>query len=728
MTEPEDVSLLRQRWDPLPLVNRRPSSSAMAHHGQSAAEIPRTSDVPFFSSLHGRERRALRGIDKIDLQAAVLHGTKEPGWPHPATGAARWKYTHANIVYITDESSTQEITSYAEPVTIPRAGLSLAHVRDHEAAKERLRIDPSSCTSHTVLVVDQSASMKTCDIFDFRNRSMAVFGMLAIDFVAKQRISGEATDKDVVSLVLMRNEAEVVFEREPMGLVLYNRLVGLHDDGVPRSHGNFLPALDEAKRLLNSQVHGGCALSLLFLSDGRPSDHVTLGLPSATSLIIDRVRDLSTQLSVATLGFASRDQDFSVLEAMAGAAREAGSQGEFHRPELSSEGLGTAIAHSVSSLTATRLRLTTLATQDKQPRALRKVDRETAGSLWSHAPTTIQTGTGWVLYMDGVQRFKFSRRAFRRSQYPWVPVARFSEEANGIAISRNILGEGAERLVFGLQEFSSRTGEFVGPKLVAKESRHVGEEQMKMDFHELFAETQLTAKHLALTFNERVRQNMAAIGLLPARAWDVTFLDCSVYEFVEEGSFRRGVLVEKLLEPQGCYTKWNGNNGYVHIPSNALPSARANRVTEQLDRPRDLGNFGDRSPGEEAEAFQRFSGIGARVRNQPAQKDANTVQLSRSFAPTAECYVQAFSHFSYFQTRRKMLVCDLQGVQSYAAAGEDRAGVFELTDPVIHYKSKSGRRQVYGKTDLGRKGIDKFFHTHRCNDVCRLLGIGRVDR
>lgn len=179
----------------------------------------------FFSTLHGRERRALRGIDRIDLQAAVLHRTKEKGWPHPVTGAARLKYTHAGIVYITDESSTVEITSYAVPIDIPHADLTPTHVREHEAAKRRLRIDASLCTSHTVIVVDQSASMKTCDIFDFRNRSMAVFGTLALDFVAKQRVSGEGTDTDVVSLVAMRDEGEVVFEREPMGLVLYNRLV-----------------------------------------------------------------------------------------------------------------------------------------------------------------------------------------------------------------------------------------------------------------------------------------------------------------------------------------------------------------------------------------------------------------------------------------------------------------------------------------------------------------------
>ena len=234
------------------------------------------SDVPFFSSLHGRERRALRKIDRLDLQAAVKYGQKESGWPHPVTGAVRWKYTHADIVYITDESSTREITSYGVPIDIPHPTLTRGHRRSHEAAKQRLERNPSLCTSHTVIVVDQSGSMKTCDVFDFKNRSQAVFGMLALDFVAEQRMSGEGSDTDVVSLVLMRDSAEVVFEREPMGLMLYDMFVGLHDDGEPRSHGHYLPALAAAEELLGGGTNGCCALSLLFLSDGRPSDHIIL--------------------------------------------------------------------------------------------------------------------------------------------------------------------------------------------------------------------------------------------------------------------------------------------------------------------------------------------------------------------------------------------------------------------------------------------------------------------
>ncbi|CAN0272601.1 unnamed protein product, partial [Hapterophycus canaliculatus] len=44
-------------------------------------------------------------------------------------------------------------------------------------------------------------------------------------------------------------------------------------------------------------------------------------------------------------------------------------------------------------------------------------------------------------------------------------------------------------------------------------------------------------------------------------------------------------------------------------------------------------------------------------------------------------------------------------------------------DPVVHFQSKSGRRQVFGRTDLGRKGMREFFRTHVCNDVCRLLDL-----
>ena len=424
-----------------------------------SATLPATSDIPFFSSVHGERRRAERAIDRRDLQAAVRHGRKQAAKRDPRTGAQRWKYTYADIIYITDETSTQEITSWVAPIGIPLANLTLNQIGEHETAKERLKKDPTLCTSHTVIVVDQSGSMRETDVADFYNRSQAVFGMLALDFVAKPRLSGEAGDTDVVSLVLMQDTARVVLQREPTGLVLYNQFVGLHDVAIPGSHGNFLPALNRAERLLNKQRHAECALTLLFLSDGSPSDFTTYlragkNPDEVEADILDQVRTLAEtlgeQLSVVTLGFAGPQQDFSVLEAMAHAARDAGAQGKFLRPEMSSRGLGTAIADSVSSLTATRLRLTTLA-GERQPRELRHVEREASGARWGHAPTTARTGDGWVVYTSEVRSYRFSQDAMRYTGNPWVGVGFFSEGADGIAIRSKALGEGAERLVFGLQ-------------------------------------------------------------------------------------------------------------------------------------------------------------------------------------------------------------------------------------------------------------------------------------
>eukprot|EP00961_Rhodomonas_salina_P215428 2909725-Rhodomonas_salina.3 len=48
-----------------------------------------------------------------------------------------------------------------------------------------------------------------------------------------------------------------------------------------------------------------------------------------------------------------------------------------------------------------------------------------------------------------------------------------------------------------------------------------------------------------------------------------------------------------------------------------------------------------------------------------------------------------------------------------------------MTDPVIHYHNKNfGRRKPHnGRTDKGKEGIEKFFQTHRCNALCRRLGL-----
>jgi len=68
--------------------------------------------------------------------------------------------------------------------------------------------------------------------------------------------------------------------------------------------------------------------------------------------------------------------------------------------------------------------------------------------------------------------------------------------------------------------------------------------------------------------------------------------------------------------------------------------------------------------------------------------------------------MQVLSHFSWANSKGKMLLCDLQGV-TY----DDK---IVITDPAIHSYDRS-----YGSTDSGLHGFVAFFTTHICNNDCK---------
>ena len=77
--------------------------------------------------------------------------------------------------------------------------------------------------------------------------------------------------------------------------------------------------------------------------------------------------------------------------------------------------------------------------------------------------------------------------------------------------------------------------------------------------------------------------------------------------------------------------------------------------------------------------------------------------------------LQAFSHFTYVRSGKTLLVCDLQGVRE--------GHRILLTDPAIHSRSAPGNN--YGSMDGGYNGIRKFFKTHICSEVCRVMGLDK---
>lgn len=118
-----------------------------------------TSDISFISHTHGRKRRAERSIKKRELQQVLKYGRPVPSTPG-RRGDMRWKFIHKNIAYITDYTMKHEITSFRLDDGII----------DHNLVQN----SGNNVTSHTILIVDASASMTRSDVSGYTSRTNAV--------------------------------------------------------------------------------------------------------------------------------------------------------------------------------------------------------------------------------------------------------------------------------------------------------------------------------------------------------------------------------------------------------------------------------------------------------------------------------------------------------------------------------------------------------------------------
>jgi hypothetical protein len=657
-----------------------------------------TSLVTVLSSAHGRQRRAEHEIHKRDLQAAVKYGVKE------SAGVCRifGKYTFADVVFITDATSRQEITSWPLPgcgFDAPLMDISAAAAAENARAHAALRARSGIWTSHTVFVVDQSGSMRKIDTADGSTRSDAVWLTLACTWVSDQLTSGAAKQTDVISVIGMNADSTLLVDRHPVNWTLYNTLIGFLRTAMPASDGNYIPALNMAETCLLANTHGSCALLLLFLSDGKPSDKPLPGFGACYSYEHKLMREeqfsgaigrlasrFGRRLTVGTIGFGPSTEDFSVLRLLASTSALYHSTGVFQKPELTAHSLRMALSTLSSTLTATKTEMTELGGSSQ--RVVRDVRREPQ----SAGNETLLDDDSWLPCCISFERVAWSSKA-----KDWIPQARLvSPVAVSFAIRKNIFGEGAERMVRKFREFDA-SGVFVGKPMVAKESRFVDDlaSPDRKAFHRVFCETQQQAQVLALEFNKR----LAAVPGVDSSTPRVQFLACSIY--VVGGTV--GYLVEEMIDP-ARYKKYNSNNGYVDGVSAAVPAAAPHALPEPAAVPTVLGAIAEESDEEGEDASDDES-------SSAQAPPPSTLSISAADIP------QAFSHFSHNFSKRKMMVCDLQGVLET----DCNPPVYKLTDPVIHYSSSRGRTNVFGRTDRGKKGINSFFRTHKCSELCRAL-------
>ena len=72
----------------------------------------------------------------------------------------------------------------------------------------------------------------------------------------------------------------------------------------------------------------------------------------------------------------------------------------------------------------------------------------------------------------------------------------------------------------------------------------------------------------------------------------------------------------------------------------------------------------------------------------------------------------AFSHYTWENSKRKLLICDIQGVND------------TYTDPQVH----TSDGESYGIGNRGMDGVADFLRSHVCNDICRAFKPARRRR
>ncbi|KAL7539511.1 hypothetical protein ACHAXR_009359, partial [Thalassiosira sp. AJA248-18] len=623
-----------------------------------------TEELTLLSTVHGRARRELRDISKHDLKTVMKYGTKTRGWM--VNGDQRWKFEFGNTIYITDNSCRKEVTCYKKPIAIEHAKITQTMLDNHKEAERILKDDPHLCTTHSIIIIDQSASMKTCDVNGFRSRSDAAYGTLALDYIAEQLYQqGDEFFVDAVTIIEMNDFGSLLVHKEPLDWILFNKVLDRMLNAKPKSHGNYVESLEFAESVIQGELESYedldtddiPAFMLVLISDGKPSDKLPEHQRRRLTAITRLSQKLKKKLTVFGMGIGASGSDFEQLELLVDTAEECGAEGTFNHAGLNPASLSTSLSSMAMSMTTTRNDL--LSTKDgkhakKTEKTLHNEEKELRGF---YLVPLFRKET------KGVSRWLYDPR----TSYPWRQVNFFNHSSAGFDIELHPFGKGAERLAYQFYEIKRKPkgvgwGQ-VGKVMVAKESRFVEDEESKESFHTDFCRVQHKAKELAQLFNEAVTKapllqpSQDEVSLPPP----LDFLRCSVYEYTNDNGVRCGLLVERYLK--GKFTKYNGNNGYVND-----------------------------------------------------SHDGTVIDLAIGEVKNVD-FVQAFSHWVYVNTNHKLLVCDLQGILDL----EGRRPIFRLTDPAIC--SKGGKRNRYGKTDLGMRGIRNFCRFHKCNGVCKALSL-----
>jgi hypothetical protein len=645
---------------------------------------------------------------------------------------------------------------------------------------------------------------------------------LARDYIRKPLEQKTRSHTDLISVIVMSDTARAVLQYEPMNWVLYNKVLEMRNWSAlrPKGAGNYMPALELAENLLLQS--GSCSLSLLFFSDGRPSDPGQDFVGTVGNL----ASKIGRRLSFTCIGMAENGEDFTTLNEMVTEAEEYGCIVSFGKPSLDADSLSNIISALATSLTTTKTEMTEVDTGAMKTVRM-DVLRERKGTIDDQYLTD-----GWWFYeSDCLEKFHswsyknndFCSIVDRRCWHCWKDehstefhcsrceavyycstachhgAQYYGRQCIGgpkggalhdcartksklrcgsmirrsnidipsfrVAVKSKIFGEGAERMVRKFRFVQDQEieddeyPEFIGPVMVAKESRFVSEDAdygERLNFHRSFMRTQAIAAKFAKQFNNAIDALKVHFPSPQAHDWierfpRIEFLEPFCVNVYDEKLHSYCFLIEPMLE--GEYVKFNNNMGYVKGGTqggldrihNSNSGHKGNKLYGGGGRFQDefaelekqmnaldlqnphapaLGTIAEGSEEEEEsddEEEEKVEGVLEKIFVGASDKDP----LPKAYSSVhEEDFPQAFSHFTYDKSKRHLIVVDLQGVFEL----EEQTGIktYRLTDPVIHKhrgKKKRFSSWHFGRTDRGNAGIKAFFETHKCSEVCQILGL-----
>jgi len=389
--------------------------------GESGRTSQLTEELTLLSTLHGKSRRELRDISKHDLKTVMKYGVKSKG--RTVNGDQRWKFEFGNTTYITDNSMRQEVTCYKKAIKIEHATITQKMIDNHKEVERILREDPHLCTTQSIIIIDQSGSMKTCDVNGFRSRSDAAYGTLALDYIAEQLYQqGDEFFVDAVTIIEMNDTGSLFVHREPLDWILFNKVLDRLSTAKPKSHGNYVESLEFAETIIQQELTSYEELeaeempsfTLLFISDGKPSDklpeHQTRRLHAITRV----AGKLKSNLTFLGMGIGSSGTDFEQMELLVKTAEQHGAVGHFNHAGLNPVSLSTSLSSIATTMTATRNDLRSTRDDEKQTKTektyvMRKKKSETNSIIPFRRETTY------------VSRFLYTQHSTNR-HYPWRKV------------------------------------------------------------------------------------------------------------------------------------------------------------------------------------------------------------------------------------------------------------------------------------------------------------------